>query len=35
MSSTQAIAICLVIAGGLLWMRRVALAPPAAVKAAR
>jgi phosphatidylglycerol:prolipoprotein diacylglycerol transferase len=35
MSSTQAIAICLVIAGGLLWLRRVALATPVAIKAAR
>jgi phosphatidylglycerol:prolipoprotein diacylglycerol transferase len=35
MSGTQAIAICLVIFGGLLWMRRAALAPPAPIKAAR
>ncbi len=35
MSGTQAIAILLVIAGGLLWMRRAALSPPIAVKAAR
>jgi len=35
MSGTQAIAICLVIFGGLLWMRRVSLAPPVAAKATR
>ncbi|HZP22256.1 MAG TPA: prolipoprotein diacylglyceryl transferase [Terriglobales bacterium] len=35
MSGTQAIAIGLVIFGGLLWMRRATLAPPVAVKAAR
>jgi phosphatidylglycerol:prolipoprotein diacylglycerol transferase len=33
MSGTQAIAILLVIAGGLLWVRRAALSPPMAVKA--
>jgi len=35
MSGTQAIAICLVIFGGLLWMQRATLAPPVAAKAAR
>ena len=35
MSGTQAIALCLVIGGGLLWMRRAALAPPVPVKATR
>ncbi len=35
MSGTQAIAIGLVIFGGVLWMRRVALAPPVAIKATR
>jgi phosphatidylglycerol---prolipoprotein diacylglyceryl transferase len=35
MSGTQAIAICLVIFGGLLWMRRVSLAPPIPAKATR
>jgi len=35
MSGTQAIAIGLVIFGGLLWMRRATLSPPMAVKAAR
>jgi phosphatidylglycerol:prolipoprotein diacylglycerol transferase len=35
MSGTQAIAIGLVIFGGLLWMRRATLTPPVAVKAAR
>jgi phosphatidylglycerol:prolipoprotein diacylglycerol transferase len=35
MSGTQAIAIGLVIFGGVLWMRRVALAPPVPLKAAR
>ena len=35
MSGTQAIAIGLVIFGGLLWMRRAALAPPIPLKADR
>jgi len=35
MSGTQAIAICLVIFGGLLWMRRVSLRPPVPAKVAR
>lgn len=35
MSGTQAIALGLVIVGGLLWMRRAALAPAVAVKATR
>jgi phosphatidylglycerol:prolipoprotein diacylglycerol transferase len=35
MSGTQAIAIGLVIFGGVLWMRRVALAPPMPLKATR
>ena len=35
MSGTQAISLCLVIGGGLLWVRRVALAPPLPIKAAR
>ena len=35
MSGTQAIALCLVIFGGLLWMRRATLSPPVAIKAAR
>jgi phosphatidylglycerol:prolipoprotein diacylglycerol transferase len=35
MSGTQAIAICLVIFGGLLWMRRATLTPPISVKATR
>jgi phosphatidylglycerol---prolipoprotein diacylglyceryl transferase len=35
MSGTQAIALALVIGGGLLWMRRAALSQPVAIKAAR
>jgi phosphatidylglycerol---prolipoprotein diacylglyceryl transferase len=35
MTGTQAIALLLVVAGGLLWMRRAALAPPIPLKAAR
>ncbi|HEY5175470.1 MAG TPA: prolipoprotein diacylglyceryl transferase [Terriglobales bacterium] len=35
MSGTQAIALCLVIGGGLLWMRRATVAPKVPVKATR